>query len=96
MQVGEEPEDTVGLKSSGRGGKVFKGRRPQQHQQRRDGGSGGGGRGGGGRGGDGAGDEGGGLRRRGASGPKMTVSVRGGGNRSKGGRSTGAGRGKKK
>lgn len=83
-QVGEEPEDTVGLKSSGRGGKAFKGRRQQQHRRE------------GGRGGGGVGDEGGGggeLRRRGGAGPKMTVRVKGGGDRGRLGRSGKAGRG---
>lgn len=86
VQVGEEPEDTVGLKRSGGGGKFFKGRRPQQQQQRqrRDGGRGVGG---------GTGDEGGGLRKRGGAGPKMTVRVKGGGDKGRVEKSGKAGKG---
>lgn len=64
-QVGEEPEDTVGLKSGSRGGGRGGGGRGRGGRGR------GGSRGGGGRGGRGGGGRGG--------GPKMTVRVKGGG-----------------
>ncbi|KAL4420706.1 hypothetical protein ABPG75_010362 [Micractinium tetrahymenae] len=91
QEVGEEPEDTVGLKSGGRGGKPFKGQRRHQQQQRDDGGGGGGGKGGEG-----------GFRKRGGAGAKVTVKVKGGGSgggkdrRGRNGKAGKGGRGKKK